>query len=103
MLYTDVPVVIGNIYFGAGPYVGIGLSGKVKVTGTTESQDIKFGSDGDFKRTDFGLNGIAGLEFKGGFLVGLNYDLGLTDIGNDGTSESATKNRVFGLSVGFKF
>ncbi|MFD0764162.1 porin family protein [Mucilaginibacter lutimaris] len=100
------PVAIGNVYFGAGPYAALGVTGKQKYTGggVTQSEDITFGSDaGDVKRTDFGINGIAGVEFKNGFLVGLNYDLGLSDIGNDGTSQASTKNRVFGVSVGFKF
>jgi hypothetical protein len=101
-----IPAVIGNVYFGAGPYVGIGLSGKGKVTDgtTTEKQDITFGSGpDDLKRTDFGLNGIAGVEFKNGFILGLNYDLGLSDINNDNSGSVSTKNRVFGISVGFKF
>lgn len=99
------PVQFGSIYFGAGPYVAMGLSGKAKASDGTNSasQDITFGSDGDFKRVDAGLNGIAGFEFKNGFLLGINYDLGLTDIGNDGTAEVSTKNRVFGISIGFKF
>ncbi|MES2268888.1 MAG: porin family protein [Bacteroidota bacterium] len=100
------PVAIGNIYFGAGPYAALGISGKQKITSgsVTQSEDITFGSDaGDVKRTDFGINGIAGVEFKGGFLIGINYDLGLSDIGNDGTSQASTKNRVFGVSVGYKF
>ncbi|RFZ95032.1 PorT family protein [Mucilaginibacter conchicola] len=101
-----VPAVFGHVYFGAGPYVAMGLSGKAKASDGTNSasEDIHFGSGADeFKKIDAGLNGIAGFEFKNGFLIGLNYDLGLTDIGNDGTSEVSTKNRVFGVSIGFKF
>ncbi|MET3979435.1 hypothetical protein ABIB62_002021 [Mucilaginibacter sp. UYP25] len=99
-----IPVVIGNIYLGAGPYAAVGVIAKSKVTsgGVTESTDLSFGSDaGDIKRTDFGLNGIAGVEFKGGFLAGLNYDLGLSNISNDDTVK--TKKRVFGVSIGYKF
>ena len=84
----------------------MGLSGKVKGSdgSNTASEDIHFGSGVDeFKKIDAGLNGIAGFEFKNGLLLGINYDLGLTDIGNDGTSEVSTKNRVFGISIGFKF
>ncbi|HEK20286.1 MULTISPECIES: porin family protein [unclassified Mucilaginibacter] len=101
-----VPAGFGHVYLGAGPYVAFGLNGKVKGTdgNNTASQDITFGSGPeDFKRVDAGLNGIAGLEFNSGFLLGINYDLGLTDIGNDGSSEVSTKNRVFGISIGFKF
>lgn len=100
-----VPATFGGVYFGVGPYVAFGLNGKVKASDGTnsESMDVTFGSDGDFKRVDAGFNGIAGFEFKNGLLLGINYDLGLTDIGNDGTAEVSTKNRVFGISVGFKF
>jgi hypothetical protein len=102
-----IPAVIGNVYFGAGPYVGLGLSGKAKGTdenGNTVSEDIKFGNDADaFKRTDFGLNGIAGVEFKGGLILGINYDLGLSNISNDTGDDQSVKNRVFGISVGYKF
>jgi hypothetical protein len=100
------PAGIGNAFVGAGPFVGVGLSGKAtaKSGGTSISDDINFG-DGpeDFKRTEFGLNGIAGIEFDGGFLIGINYDLGLSDITNDNGDSGALKNRVFGISVGYKF
>jgi hypothetical protein len=106
-LVYHIPAVIGNVYFGAGPYVGIGLSGKAKGTddnGNSVSEDIKFGSEpGTFKKTDFGLNGIAGVEFKGGLILGINYDLGLSNISNDTGDSEALKNRVFGVSIGFKF
>jgi hypothetical protein len=102
-----IPASIGNIYFGAGPYVGLGLSGKAKgpdENGNSVSEDIKFGSEaGTFKKTDFGLNGIAGVEFKGGFILGINYDLGLSNISNDTADNESLKNRVFGISIGYKF
>jgi len=100
-----VPVVVGNIYFGAGPFAAFGLSGKTKATsgGTSIEQDVTFGDgEEDVKRTEFGLQGIAGFQLKGGFLVGLNYDLGLTNIANT-NQEGKLKNRVFGVSVGFTF
>nr|WP_067059019.1 porin family protein [Mucilaginibacter sp. L294] len=101
-----IPAVIGNVYFGAGPYVGLGVSGKAKGTdeqGNSVSEDITFGSDGDLKKTDFGLNGIVGIEFKGGLILGINYDLGLSNIANNTADNESLKNRVFGVSVGFKF
>jgi len=105
-LVYRVPAAIGNVYFGAGPYAAFGLSGKVKGTsdGNSVSQDVTFGDgDEDFKSTEFGLNGIAGVELKNGFLLGVNYDLGLSNITNSDSSDGALKNRVFGISVGFKF
>ncbi|TSD66129.1 PorT family protein [Inquilinus sp. KBS0705] len=104
-LVYHIPAVIGNVYLGAGPYAAYGVSGKTKVItsgGSSVSDNVTFG-DGidDIKRTDIGLNGIAGIEFKNNFLIGLNYDLGLTNISND--NSVTTKTRVFGISAGFKF
>lgn len=103
-----VPVVIGDIYFGAGPYVARGLSGKVKITdpetGQSESEDIKFGGNDDnsFKAMEYGANAIAGIKLKTGLLFNINYDLGLSNI--TPTSEGGKlKTRVFGVSIGYAF
>lgn len=95
-----VPAVVGDFYFGAGPYVGVGISGKTKDSDGSTA-DVKFGSDGDVKRTDIGANAIVGFKFKTGFLINANYDLGLSNIANDNTGK--LKNRVFGISVGYAF
>lgn len=97
------PAAFGHVYLGAGPYAGIALSGKAKGRySSTLNEDIHFG-DGpdDFKRTDFGLNGIGGFEFEGGFIIGINYDLGLSSIVH--LDPITIKNRVFGISAGYKF
>jgi hypothetical protein len=99
------PIVVGNIYFGAGPFAAFGISGKSKTTdgGSSQEEDITFGdTENDIKRTEFGIQGIAGLQLKGGFLIGLSYDLGLSDISNE-TDGGSIKNKVFGVSVGFTF
>lgn len=100
-----VPIVVGNIYFGAGPFAAMGITGKAKAndgSGTSVSEDVHFG-DGpnDIKKMEYGLQGIAGLQLKGGFLVGLSYDLGLTNIANE--ADGSIKNKVLGISVGFTF
>lgn len=99
------PIVVGNIYFGAGPFAAMGISGKDKSTsgGTTTETDVNFG-DGvdDVKKTEFGIQGIAGLQLKGGFLIGLSYDLGLSNLSND-SSSGTIKSKVFGVSIGFTF
>jgi hypothetical protein len=102
-LVYHIPAAFGNVYLGAGPYLGIGLSGKVKGrNGSTLDEDIHFGDGTDgFKRTEVGLNGIAGFEFKGGLILGLNYDMGLTSIID--ADPITLKNRVFGISIGYKF
>jgi hypothetical protein len=103
-----VPVVVGDIYFGAGPYAARGLSGKVKITdpesGQTVSEDVKFsGSDeNSLKSMEYGANFLAGIKLKGGLLFNVNYDLGLTNMVPNSDS-GKLKNRVFGISVGYAF
>jgi len=100
----------GSIFVGAGPYVGFGLSGKLKAG--DEDADVKFdgkkGSEIDanddaamhLKRIDAGANFLAGYELKNGLLFGVNYSLGLTNLDPDG---SKSKNNYFGVSVGYLF
>lgn len=96
-----VPAAVGEFYFGAGPYVGVGVSGKAK-DDQGNSENISFGStENDIKRTDFGANAILGFKFKTGFLINANYDLGLTNITN--VNGVKLTNRVFGVSVGYAF
>lgn len=116
-LYLDIPVTakassyIGGtkIYFVFGPYVGIGLSGKMKgevsIDGETTSQeiDIEWGSDiasSDLKRMDFGLIIGAGVELNS-IQIGLNYSLGLANISPQ--TNLKINNRVLGISVGYRF
>ena len=115
-LYLDIPITakassyIGStkIYFVFGPYVGIGLSGKIKgeeiIDGVTTSQeiDIEWGSDidSDFKRMDFGLIVGTGVELNS-IQIGLNYSLGLANILPQNNVKF--RNRVLGISFGYKF
>jgi hypothetical protein len=107
-----VPFVVGDFYIGAGPYVGLGVYGKHKQsadnnnngTHTYFSSDdkVKFGDTEDIKPYDLGGSAVAGIKLKGGLLLSLNYDLGLSNIlpGADGRN---FKTRTLGVSVGFVF
>jgi hypothetical protein len=100
----NAPIAVGTFFVGAGPYVGYGLSAKVEASfdGKTESQEVDFGDvKGQYKRIEAGATGIAGIKFKQGLMLNLNYDLGLTNISNE--TDSSTKTRVFGISVGYAF
>ena len=116
-LVYHIPVGVGNIYFGAGPYAAIGLSGKI--TGTMDrtvssdsSQNInatfnnkaKFGSDStDYKSVYFGANAIAGIQFKNGILLNIGYDVGLSSINHVYPGYLAIKDDQFTISVGYRF
>jgi len=103
-----VPVHIGNVYFGAGPYIAKGLSGTSKYPGntangeaTTISNSINFGGDNGFKPIETGIDAIAGFKFANGFLVNINYDLGFKNTGS--IAGTSIKSRVFGVSIGYSF
>ena len=91
-MYIEVPVNLvfktpavknTRFFFGAGPYLGIGVAGKIKNEGKVlgiaynNERDIEFSNDdpttleyeegagfGIIKRFDYGLNGTAGIEGK---------------------------------------
>jgi hypothetical protein len=81
LIYVDIPLTLTashdigsdiSIFWALGPYVGLGVAGKVKSSvsffGITESEEeaIDWGSDDekhDLKRLDMGLTFGAGVEF----------------------------------------
>jgi hypothetical protein len=128
--YIEVPVnaVIklplgdeSSFFFGAGPYLGIGVGGKNKIEGEilgvdfSRTENIKFSDDDPFtsgeegsgygimRRFDYGLNGTVGVQSKFA-LFSVNYGLGLAKL-QSGTSSSENelgKHRVLSFTVGFK-
>lgn len=88
----------GNFFIGAGPYVGFALSGKYKADG--KDWDVKFGSgdDDNLKRTDFGVNFLAGYQLTNGFQINAGYGLGLTNLA---PNNGSIKNRVWSIGIGF--
>jgi hypothetical protein len=110
--YLELPVNVlanfklgssGKLFVGAGPYFACGLSANTKLGSLKE--EIKFGeTDSEFKRTDFGLNFLAGYQLNNGFNVHAGYGLGLSSIFDQDISEDITfKNKVFSVGVGFSF
>lgn len=115
IMSLDIPVNLvaklptggsGNFFIGAGPYVGFGLSGKNKASGNVgdvggkTEWDVKFGSgDSDeLKRTDFGVNFLAGYQLTNGFQINAGYGLGLTNLA---PNSGSIKNRVWSIGIGF--
>lgn len=118
LYYIEIPLTgkatfdVGNqkIYGIFGPTVGIGLSGKIKSKlsymgeSKTESKSIDWGSgdDNDFKRLDFGWIIGAGVKYEA-FSAGLSYNLGLSNIAATPDGGNKVKNRVFAITVGYRF
>jgi len=127
--YVEVPVNLvvnlplidkeSKIFFGAGGYAAMGVSGKRSFDGNFsgfvvhQENKIKFSNDdpttsneedagyGKLKRFDYGVTATAGFAFHN-LLLSVNYGLGLAKIysGTDNGTDDKSKNRVLSLSLG---
>lgn len=99
-----VPGGSGNVLLGTGVAPAVALSGTMKSEGamTNETKKLNFGDDAtdDFARYDFGINVIAGYEFKNNFFVQLNYNHGIHRLFVGGDPDDKLYNRYFALRVG---
>ncbi len=102
--YLELPILASYRYnfsdfaqlqINFGPYLACGIAGKYKWDGG----DADFFDD-DIKRFDAGLAIGAGMTFRHIF-VGVNYDLGLTNILKD--SKGTLKNRCLSINLGYNF
>ncbi|WP_298071747.1 porin family protein [uncultured Bacteroides sp.] len=80
-----------------GPYLAYGIAGKYKWDDGDDDEDY---FNDDIKKFDAGLAIGAGMIF-GHIFVGINYDLGLTNILKD--SEGTLKNKCLSINVGYNF
>jgi hypothetical protein len=114
LLYIDIPLtargsfdVRGTKMYGLlGPYIGFGLIGTTKseYDGETEENDIEWGPDEEndiLKRLDYGLTVGAGVEINS-IQLGLSYSLGMANISPNTEDGFRIKNRVLGISLGYK-
>lgn len=89
-----------GFFVGGGPNLGFNLSGKVKSDEAGEGGDIEFGTDpGQIKRFDFGVNALAGYQWKSGLFFSANYTLGVANWSN--VSGSTWRNNILGVSLGY--
>lgn len=120
-MYMEVPLDIvfkpniganTRLYFGVGPYLGIGVAGKASFTGNTPVGDyysnhtLKFGNgnNDDLKRLDAGGEVMAGFEFNN-ITLGARYGLSFTNNAPAGNNNAAKilKNKVLSIDAGFFF
>ena len=109
-----------SVFINAGPYVAMGVAGKVKTdakilgVSTSSSKNIKFSNDDPttsgqegaaydkLKRFDYGLNLGAGIDI-GAVLIKANYGMGFNKISSmqtDNNKDDKNKYRTLSLSVG---
>jgi hypothetical protein len=111
-----------HFFVGAGPYLGVGVSGKATTEGKTfniafhNEESIQFSNDdpttfnqeegtglGVMKRFDYGVNGTAGISGKS-LVLGVNYGLGLAKLqsGTTNNEDNNNKHRVLSIFLGFR-
>lgn len=124
--YIELPIhllykpILGNghLILGIGPYIALGISGKVKYEGGGASltQTIKFknsvsltdpGNYSYFRPLDAGADLLVGYEFSNNISFQLNAQLGLIKINPKyefaNNSKTSAKNTGFGLTIGYHF
>lgn len=121
LYYVDIPVLanfgfdLGNdlgVFVNAGPYLGVGVGGRSKLTGklgslegSTDKEIKPFDENGGFNRLDWGAQVGAGVEYNR-FQVGVGTQFGIGDIRNSKikTDDSkAVRNSNFFVTVGYRF
>ena len=112
-VYLDIPIlaaykfdITDNTKFviNAGPYLAIGLGGKVKEDG--DNCKIFDDKGGDWKRFDLGLQWGVGVELGEHYLVNFTAQHGFIAPGKseDGNGdEISPKNMSFAIGVGYRF
>jgi hypothetical protein len=117
------PIINGDRFFvGAGPYVAMGIAGKLKNVGRIAGVDysneekIAFSNDdpatleyeegagfGIMKRFDYGINGTVGVESKS-IVLSVNYGMGLAKLqsGSNSSADNNNKHRVVSILLGIK-
>lgn len=115
MLYIDIPLTAkGSIqldnlkFYGLfGPYLGIGHSGEIyfqsDVAGSESDITTSIWGDknSNYDRLEVGWIIGAGYQFKK-LEIGVQYDLGLSNIVKEDESEAVMKNRVFEICFRYK-
>lgn len=105
----DVPLNIlyrhNGFFVGVGPNFSYGLSAKGKPYGGGDEQDFYEEEGGDeavLKRFEFGVNGLMGYDFPGGFTLSANFTPGLTNQLNQ-DEDAKVNTRMFGINFGYMF
>jgi hypothetical protein len=109
--HIDVPILlkykfgsekIGG-YLAAGPAFGYALSGTTEANGEKEDIDFK---EAEYKRFEESVNFGGGIGINvgsGQVFLDLRYNWGLTDHSDEEEDAFTTKNKGFGISLGYLF
>jgi hypothetical protein len=82
-----------------GPYFACGIGG-YKIVSSGELKQISYGKNvyNDLRRFDIGYNLGAGINIKG-FMISVQYGIGLSDISPLAAANTEMKNQVIGITI----
>lgn len=89
----------GNLFIGAGPYVGYGLS--AKSDGVDLYKDTAEQGTPAMKRFDYGVGGIVGYDFDRNWQINGSYQFGLADLNE--AKGSSMKSHGASIGIAYKF
>ncbi|MBC7850575.1 MAG: PorT family protein [Chitinophagaceae bacterium] len=87
-------LLFAKLYAGGGPVINYGIGGKSQLDQQTTRL---YKGASNYRRLDLSANAVAGLEFRNGLFVSVNYQYGLRDVNKTSVN---VKNRSFGVSIG---
>jgi len=106
-IYIEVPVNafysfgsdVVKVSLFAGPYFACGIGG-YKIVSGGQLEDLNYGSGGndDLRLFDVGINLGAGVNIRG-FLISVQYGIGLANISPVTAFDTEMKNKVIGISI----
>jgi len=105
----NIPVGKNNVFLGLGPYFAYALSGTTRYdlnnsdTVEADKQNVKFGSDKDFKRFDIGANVLAGYQLANGLNIHGGVGASALKISNLNATYLKARNLVYSIGLGFSF
>lgn len=92
---------IGNVFAGAGPYIGFTIDGTNTYANNESTSAVIIYDDNAMKSFDYGINFLVGFKLGKRFLLNTNYRLGMANITENNYKWSDNiKNRVFSLGIG---
>lgn len=113
LTYLNLPVIakyyiIDKLSIEAGPQIGLLLGAKVKYSSdralpTLYTSKSEYDIKNDLKSIDFGLSFGANYDISKNLYLNFRYNLGLANINNEPMSSLNIKNKIFSLSLGYKY
>jgi len=108
LMYRINNIGSGNMFVGAGPFIGFAANGYNRVVSAPvldARSDLKIGNEkGDEVRgLDFGLGANVGYQLPAGFFVRVRAQMGLLNVRAQGDSDNYLRSVNFGFSIGYIF